>query len=77
MQQALKIWLAIFPSITLFQFLLGAQLAALPLLLRSLVLTAVLVPWMVFAALPLVNYLLRKIFRNQVPRQENSTAQTN
>lgn len=49
---AILIWLAIYPSITLFLLLAGKQLMLLPLPLRTLVLTAVLVPLMVFILLP-------------------------
>lgn len=55
---AFKIWLAIFPSITLFLFLFGAALSAFPLPIRTLLLTLVLVPWVVFVALPAVEFLL-------------------
>ncbi len=56
---ALKIWLAIYPSITLFLLLFGTQLAPLPLYLRTLVLTLVLVPWLVFVGVPFVDRVLR------------------
>lgn len=56
---SLKIWLAIYPSITLFLLFFGAELSALPLYLRTLVLTLVLVPWVVFAGVPLVDRILR------------------
>ena len=56
---SLKIWLAIYPSITLFLFLFGAELSPLPLYQRTLVLTIVLVPWVVFAGVPFVDRILR------------------
>lgn len=62
---AVKIWIVIFPSITLFQLLFGQQLAILPLLVRNLVLTIILVPWMVFGGLPLLEKLLRQGTRKQ------------
>jgi antibiotic biosynthesis monooxygenase (ABM) superfamily enzyme len=49
---ALLIWLAIYPSITLLVFFFGPYLAQLPLMLRTLVMTAILVPLMVFVLLP-------------------------
>ncbi|NML39597.1 hypothetical protein HHL17_20525 [Chitinophaga sp. G-6-1-13] len=58
---ALKIWLVIYPSITLFWFLFGQALSTLPLFLRTLVLTAVLVPWMVFVGMPLLDAAFRLI----------------
>lgn len=58
---ALKIWVVIYPSITLLLFLFGKELSALPLYQRTFLLTVTLVPWMVFIALPLVESVLRKI----------------
>lgn len=56
---SLKIWLAIYPSITGFLFLFGAQLAPLPLYLRTFVITLVLVPWVVFVGVPFVDRVMR------------------
>lgn len=58
---SLKIWVVIYPSITLFLFLFGGNLAALPLYQRTFILTLVLVPWIVFAGVPMVDALLRKL----------------
>lgn len=55
---AFKIWVVIYPSITLFYMLFGAAMMSLPIYLRTLIMTMVLVPWMVFVAMP----LLEKIF---------------
>ena len=59
---SLKIWLAIYPSITLLLYLFGEQLAAMPLYLRTFLLTISLVPWIVFAAIPLIDTIIKKIF---------------
>jgi antibiotic biosynthesis monooxygenase (ABM) superfamily enzyme len=58
----LKIWLVIYPSITLFLFLFGQLLASLPLYLRTFILTIALVPWMVFIGMPLLESIFRKIY---------------
>jgi antibiotic biosynthesis monooxygenase (ABM) superfamily enzyme len=58
---SLKIWLVIYPSITLLYYLFGQPLALLPLYLRTLFVTVVLVPWIVFAGLPVVNFIISKI----------------
>lgn len=58
---SLKIWLVIYPSITLFYILFGEQLAALPLFQRTFLLTICLVPWMMFAGVPLLDSVIRKI----------------
>lgn len=60
---SLKIWIAIYPSITAFLFLFGNQLAILPLYLRTLVLTIVLVPWIVFVGVPFIDTLMKKMQR--------------
>jgi len=62
--QAIKVWIVIYPSITLFNVLFGSYLADLPVLMKTLVLTVVLVPWMVFIGLPFVNKIEQKILRN-------------
>ncbi len=58
---SLKIWLVIYPSITLFYYLFGKQLAAMPLLQRTFLLTAALVPWIVFLGVPLVDWIIRLV----------------
>ena len=57
---SLKIWMVIYPSITLFLYFLGQPLAALPLYMRTLLLTIVLVPWIVFVGLPFLNWIIIK-----------------
>lgn len=56
---SLKIWVVIYPSITLFLYLFGIQLAPLPLYQRTLILTLTLVPWIVFIGVPLVDAVIR------------------
>lgn len=55
---ALLIWIAIYPSITTLQYLIGEYLIKLAIPLRTLILTGILVPLMVFILLP----ILKKIF---------------
>lgn len=50
-----KIWIAIYPSITLFLFLFGESLSGFPLYVRTLILTMALVPWIVFVGIPLID----------------------
>lgn len=52
---SLRIWVVIYPSITLFYYLFGETLSVLPLYLRTGILTLSLVPWMVFVGLPFVD----------------------
>lgn len=58
---SLKTWAVIYPSITLFLYLFGEPLSVLPLYQRTLLLTLILVPWIVFIGIPFVDYLLKKL----------------
>jgi hypothetical protein len=62
--QSIKIWVVIYPSITLFYVLFGNYLAEITLYLRTLILTLILVPWMVFVGLPFIHLLLKKFSNN-------------
>jgi antibiotic biosynthesis monooxygenase (ABM) superfamily enzyme len=57
---SLKIWMVIYPSITLFYLLFGKQLVGLPLYQRTFILTISLVPWMMFIGVPFLDFLIRK-----------------
>ncbi len=65
---SLKIWVVIYPSITLFLFLFGQHLSGLPLYLRTLILTISLVPWMMFVGVPFVDFLIRRIPNQRGPK---------
>jgi antibiotic biosynthesis monooxygenase (ABM) superfamily enzyme len=58
---SLKIWVVIYPSITLFLYLFGETLSVLPLYQRTLLLTISLVPWMVFVGVPFVDSIIHLI----------------
>ena len=67
---AFKIWVVIYPSITLLLYFFGKSLNALPLVYRTFLLTVVLVPWVVFAGLPTVNFFsgfIRHKIKNKQP----------
>lgn len=55
---SLKIWVVIYPSITLFLYLFGEALSGLPLYQRTLLLTVSLVPWIVFVGVPFVDLII-------------------
>ncbi|HMU45950.1 MAG TPA: hypothetical protein PKC72_06255 [Chitinophagaceae bacterium] len=55
---SLKIWVVIYPSITLFLFLFGKALGSLPLYQRTFLLTISLVPWIVFVGVPFVDSII-------------------
>ncbi len=57
-----KIAIVIYPSITLFLYLFGGAISDMPLYLRTLLITILLVPWMVFIGLPFLNLLLGLLF---------------
>jgi antibiotic biosynthesis monooxygenase (ABM) superfamily enzyme len=58
---SLKVWIVIYPSITLFLYLFGETLLVLPLYQRTLLITLTLVPWMIFIGVPFVDSLIRLI----------------
>lgn len=64
---SLKIWLAIYPSITLFYYLFGEQISILPLYQRTFILTISLVPWIVFVGVPFVDIFINSF----LPKSEN------
>jgi antibiotic biosynthesis monooxygenase (ABM) superfamily enzyme len=60
---AFKIWLVIYPSITLYLATLGDLLSTLPLYQRTFILTATLVPWMMFVGIPIVDSLIKRFIK--------------
>jgi antibiotic biosynthesis monooxygenase (ABM) superfamily enzyme len=55
---AFKIWVTIYPLITLFLYFLGEPLSNFPLYQRTLLLTVSLVPLIVFIGLPFLDFLI-------------------
>ena len=55
---SLKIWLVIYPSITLFFYLFGQSLSLLPIYQRTFLLTVSLVPWVVFIGVPFLDSII-------------------
>lgn len=58
---SLKIWIVIYPSITLFLYLFGPTLSVLPLYQRTFLLTITLVPWIVFIGIPFVDIIIGRL----------------
>jgi antibiotic biosynthesis monooxygenase (ABM) superfamily enzyme len=54
-QTAVMIWIAVFPTLTVLQVLLGDLLRDLPMVLRTLVLATVAVPIVVYGLMPLMH----------------------
>ena len=63
-KMALLIWLAIYPCITLLFLFFGERLVLLPVPLRTLVVTLILVPLLSFVLLP----ALQKLFAGWLRR---------
>jgi len=62
---SLKIWMVIYPSITLFLFLFGELLSGFPLYQRTFILTISLVPWMMFIGVPFIEFLLNRFLKRK------------
>lgn len=56
---SLKIWVVIYPAITLFLYSFSEALSVFPLYIRTLILTLTLVPCIVFAGVPLVDFIIK------------------
>lgn len=54
------VWFAIYPAITLLTYLIGDLIKKLPLPIKTLIMTGILVPLMVFVLLS----ILRKLMGN-------------
>jgi antibiotic biosynthesis monooxygenase (ABM) superfamily enzyme len=56
-----KIWVVIYPSITMLLYLFGKPLSVFPLYQRTLLMTIALVPFIIFIGLPLVNFIIHMV----------------
>lgn len=68
---SVKIWVVIYPSITLFLYLLGKSSLVLPLYQKTLFLTLTLVPWIVFIGVPFVDFIIG-LFQSKVTKNNPS-----
>ncbi len=60
---SLKIWVVIYPALTLFLYLFKEPLSVMPLYIRTLLMTITLVPLIVFVGVPFVDSILNSISR--------------
>jgi len=60
-QLALMIWVAVFPTLTALNLVLGDRLADLPSVLRTLVLVTVAVPIVIYGVMPRLHRLRARI----------------
>jgi antibiotic biosynthesis monooxygenase (ABM) superfamily enzyme len=66
-QLALMIWLAVFPTLTVLNLLLGDSLAGLPKVARTFVLATIAVPIVIYALMPRLHRMrVRLIARRTV-----------
>ncbi len=61
-QLALMIWVAVFPTLTVLNLLLGDTLANLPSMLRTFVLATVAVPIVIYGLMPHLHKVRARIF---------------
>jgi antibiotic biosynthesis monooxygenase (ABM) superfamily enzyme len=59
-KMALLVWMAIFPTISIISIALGDWLAQLHLLLRTFMMSIILVPFMIFFAMPKITKHFQK-----------------
>lgn len=55
---SIKIWVVIYPALTLFLYLFMEPLSVIPIYLRTLLMTISLVPLIVFIGVPFVDSLI-------------------
>ena len=70
-QLALMIWIAVFPTLTILNLILGDLLAPLPMIVRTLVLVSIAVPIVIYGAMPVLHRARRAIILRR--RQRVST----
>ena len=60
-QLALMIWVAVFPTLTVLNLLLGGSLTGLPVVLRTFVLATIAVPIVIYGVMPQLHRLRARI----------------
>tara|TARA_R110002033_G_scaffold74430_3_gene125659 strand:+ start:261 stop:497 length:237 start_codon:yes stop_codon:yes gene_type:complete len=61
LKRVLIVWLSIYPAITIIQWYFSEHLLKVPLLLRTLILTLVLVPLMLYLLIPFWTKAINKL----------------
>lgn len=67
-QLALMIWIAVFPTLTVLNLLLGELLVGLPMVVRTLVLVTIAVPIVIYAAMPQLHRIRRVLLGRRAAR---------
>ena len=65
LKTSIIVWVAIYPTITVIQYFFGDILVELPLAVRTLILTAVLVPSMVYLLIPFWTKVFERFNNNK------------
>ena len=60
-QLALMIWVAVFPTLTVLNLVLGGSLTGLPVVLRTFVLATIAVPIVIYGQMPHVQRLRQRL----------------
>ncbi len=60
---SIKIWVVIYPALTLFVYLFKEPLTVMPIYVRTLLMTISLVPLIVFVGVPFVDSILNYFSR--------------
>ena len=67
-EMAAMIWIAVFPTLTLLNLALGGVLAGAPVVLRTLVLTTIAVPIVIYGLMPSLQRIRAALLRRRAPR---------
>jgi antibiotic biosynthesis monooxygenase (ABM) superfamily enzyme len=59
------IWIAVFPTLTLLNLMLGGLLDGVPIVVRTLILTTIAVPIVVYGLLPLLQRARASLLRRR------------
>jgi hypothetical protein len=59
------IWIAVFPTLTLLNLVLGGLLDGVPIVVRTLILTTIAVPIVVYGLLPLLQRARASLLRRR------------
>jgi antibiotic biosynthesis monooxygenase (ABM) superfamily enzyme len=73
---ALKIWVVLYPSITLFFYFFGETLSVFPLYVRTLILTLTVVPWIVFVGVPFVDFMIKSLSPTMIKNNKDEREQS-
>lgn len=60
---SIKIWVVIYPALTLFLYLFKEPLSVMPIYIRTLLMTISLVPLIVFIGVPFVDSIINFVTR--------------